>query len=103
MSKAPSINEHLAARFDRYRVVIWHDPDGSYADDLDAQTPSDATALRIANDEFAIKYRVLREEPSAKFLLYRSGAVPEGASNWLLDLEKQVTQRFMPTLRGEAV
>lgn len=87
MSKVPSIKEHLAARFDRHRLVIWRDLDGSYADDLDAQTPPNVTALRIANDEFAIKYRVLREEPSAKFLLYRPGVVPEGAGNWLLDLE----------------
>jgi uncharacterized protein (TIGR02687 family) len=87
VSKVPSIKEHLAARFDRHRVVIWRDPDGSYADDLDAQTPSEVVPLRIASDEFAIKYRVLREEPSRKFLLYRPGVVPEGADNWLLDLE----------------
>ena len=61
MSKVLSIKEHLAARFDRHRLVIWRDPEGSYADDLDALTPPDVTALRVANDEFAIKYRVLRE------------------------------------------
>ena len=87
MSKVPSIKEHLAARFDRQRLVIWRDADGRCIDDLDAQTPPDVTALRIAGDEFAIKHRVLREEPSAKFLLYRHGVVPEGADNWLLDLE----------------
>jgi uncharacterized protein (TIGR02687 family) len=87
VSKVPSIKEHLAAKFDRQRLVIWRDPDGSYAADPDAQTPRDVTALRIASDEFAIKYRVLREEPTTKFLLYRPGAVPEGADNWLLDLE----------------
>lgn len=87
MTRTPSIQDHLAARFDQNRLVIWRDPDGSYADDLDVQTPTDVTALRIETDEFAIKYRVLREEPSAKFLLYRSGALPEGTDNWLLDLE----------------
>lgn len=87
MSKAPSIQDHLTARFDQNRLVIWRDPDGSYFDDLDAQVPSGVTVLRIANDEFAIKYRVLREEPSAKFLLYRPGVVLEGADDWLLDLE----------------
>ena len=87
MSPAPSIRDHLAARFDQNRLVIWHDPDGSYADDLGAQVPSGVTVVRIANNEFEIKYRVLREEPSAKFLLYRPDVVPEGADNWLLDLE----------------
>jgi uncharacterized protein (TIGR02687 family) len=87
VSKVTSIQDHLAAWFEQNRLVIWRDPDGNYADDLDAQTPSGVTALRIANDEFAIKHRVLREEPSGKFLIYRSGVVPEGAGNWLLDLE----------------
>lgn len=87
MSNGPSIKAHLDARFDQNRLVVWRDPDGSYTDVFGAQTPPDVTALRIANDEFAIKHRVLREEPSTKFLLYRPGVVPEGADNWLLDLE----------------
>lgn len=73
MSRVPSTREHLAERFDRHRLVIWRDSDGSYSDDFDAQTPPGVTALRIANDEFAIKYRVLREAPSVNFLLYRPG------------------------------
>lgn len=87
MSKALSIQGHLAARFDHHRLVIWCDPDASFDEDLDAHVPSDVTVVRIANDEFAIKHRVLREEPSGKFLLYRAGVVPEAAGNWLLDLE----------------
>jgi hypothetical protein len=27
------------------------------------------------------------QEPKAKFLVYRQGAVPTGITNWLLDLE----------------
>ncbi len=49
--------------------------------------PSDVTVLRIVDDEFAVKHRVLRKEPTAKFLIYRSGGVPEGVGNWLLDIE----------------
>ena len=87
MNKKSSIRDHLSARFDQHRLVIWRDLDGGYSEDLDAQVPSGVTVLRTANDEFAIKHRVLREEPAAKFLLYRRGVVPEGAGNWLLDLE----------------
>ncbi|QIP37290.1 hypothetical protein G9444_0046 [Rhodococcus erythropolis] len=87
MSKTPTIADHLADRFDSKRIVVWHDPDGGYAAALDALALSDVTVLRIADDEFAVKHRVLREEPTAKFLIYRSGSVPEGVGNWLLDIE----------------
>ena len=87
MSPAPSISAHLAARFEQHRLVVWHDPDTSYAGDVDAQVPDGVIVLRVENDEFAIKHRVLRDEPSRKFLIYRSGPVAEGVGNWLLDLE----------------
>lgn len=87
MSKAPSIQDHLAARFERHRLVVWHDLDGSYAAEVDAQAPTSVTVLRVENDEFAVKHRVLRDEPDTRFLLYRNGPVFEGPGNWLLDIE----------------
>ncbi len=87
MSKTPTIADHLADRFDSKRIVVWHDPDGGYAAGLDVLAPSDVTVLRIVDDEFAVKHRVLRKEPTAKFLIYRSGGVPQGVGNWLLDIE----------------
>ncbi|UNQ41324.1 BREX-1 system phosphatase PglZ type A [Prescottella equi] len=87
MSKTPTIADHLADRFDSRRIVLWHDTDGGYAAELDTLAPGDVTVLRVADDEFTIKYRVLREEPATKFLIYRSGNVPEGVGNWLLDIE----------------
>lgn len=87
MSTASSISVHLAARFDQQRLVVWHDLEGRYATDVDAQAPTGVAVLRVQNDEFAVKHRVLRDEASTKFLIYRSGPVTEGAGNWLLDLE----------------
>ncbi|THE19333.1 BREX-1 system phosphatase PglZ type A [Kocuria rosea] len=84
---ASSISDHLAARFEQYRLVVWHDPESSHATDVDAHVPNGVTVLRVQNDEFGVKHRVLRDEPSTKFLIYRSGPVAEGAGNWLLDLE----------------
>jgi uncharacterized protein (TIGR02687 family) len=43
--------------------------------------------ISVANDEYAIKNRLLHDEPTSKFLVYRSGPVPTGIGNWLLDLE----------------
>ena len=87
MNKALSLQDHLASRFDIQRLVVWHDPEGSYAAEVDVQTPAGVTVIRVENNEFAVKHRVLREEQGEKFLIYRSGTVPEGAGNWLLDLE----------------
>lgn len=82
-----SVADHLAARFEQHRVVVWLDPDGTYSPEVDAQAPAGVSVLRVENDEFAIKHRVMRHEPNAKFLIYRTGPVLEGAANWLLDLE----------------
>lgn len=87
MSEVATVRPHLERRFADYRVVFWHDPDGQYALDLDSLNLPDVTTIRVANDEYAIKNRLLHDQPHGKFLVYRSGEVPTGISNWLLDLE----------------
>lgn len=87
MSAGSSVADHLVARFEQHRVVVWLDPDGTYSSEVDAQAPAGVSVLHVENDEFSIKHRVMRREPIAKFLIYRNGPVLEGAANWLLDLE----------------
>ncbi|MDT3344477.1 BREX-1 system phosphatase PglZ type A [Microbacterium aquilitoris] len=87
MSALSSISDHLAARFDQHRVVVWHDPEGTYSAEVDAQVPAGVTVLRVENDEFSIQHHVMRRDPKTKFLVYRGGPVPAGAANWLLDME----------------
>lgn len=82
-----SVSAHLASRFEQHRVVVWQDREGFYAPEVNAQAPTGVTVLRVENNEFSIKHRVLRGEPAAKFLIYRSGPIVEGVGNWLLDLE----------------
>lgn len=87
MSETSAVKPHLERRFETQRVVFWHDPDGEYAADLDTLGLEDVQTLRVNNDEYAVKNRLLHQEPKSKFLVYRSGAVPTGIGNWLLDLE----------------
>ena len=87
MSETSAVRPHLERRFETHRVVFWHDPEGEYAADLDTLGLEGVETVRVANDEYAIKNRLLHLEPEAKFLVYRSGAVPTGVGNWLLDLE----------------
>ena len=87
MSETSTVRPHLERRFETHRVVFWHDPEGVYAADLDTLGLEGVETVRVANDEYAIKNRLLHLEPEAKFLIYRSGAAPTGVGNWLLDLE----------------
>ncbi|ERB52859.1 alkaline phosphatase [Rhodococcus sp. P27] len=87
MTDADSIQKHLEHRFARHRVVFWHDPEGEYDADLDALGLDGVEIVRVANNEYAVKNRLLHVESDMKFLVYRSGVVPTGIGNWLLDLE----------------
>ena len=87
MSSADAVRPHLVRWFERRRVVFWHDPDGNYDADLDSLDLPGIQTIRVANNEYAIKNRLLHDEPKGKFLVYRSGQVPSSIGNWLLDLE----------------
>lgn len=89
MSQLASIQGHLARRFsdEGQRLVFWHDETGEYEAELDALDLPNVEVTRVANNEYALKHRILREDASMQFLIYRSGPVPQGIDNWLLDLE----------------
>ncbi|MCI1746862.1 MAG: BREX-1 system phosphatase PglZ type A [Acidipropionibacterium sp.] len=87
MTSLTSVLPHLEEQFRNKRLVFWHDPDGDYADQLFGVDIPDVTVVSVANDEYALKYRILQEEPDAKFLIYRQGVAPSDIENWLLDLE----------------
>lgn len=87
MSSLSAVLPHLKGRFESQRLVFWHDTDGEYASELDALDLAGVTTLRVKNNEYAVKHRVLHDEPTTKFLIYRGSAVRPGTGNWLLDLE----------------
>lgn len=87
MSDASTVRPHLLRWFGSRRLVFWHDPEGHYEADLEGIDLPGVQTLRVAHNEFAVKERLLRGQPGDKFLVYRSGQVPEGIGNWLLDLE----------------
>ncbi len=87
MTDTSTVRSHLERRFETHRVVFWHDPQGEYAGDLDSLDLDGVEIVSVANDEYAVKHRLLHLEPEVKFLVYRSGTVPAGIGNWLLDLE----------------
>ena len=88
MSSVAALRPHLERSFENHRIVFWHDPDSEYGADLGSLELPGVLTIQVANDEYAIKHRLLHEEPTGKFLVYRGGGkVPAGVGNWLLDLE----------------
>jgi uncharacterized protein (TIGR02687 family) len=81
-----SVQDALQTRLAAKRVVFWHDPDGEYASELDALDLRGVNVIRVEDNEFGVKNTLLGDHVR-KHLIYRSGNVPRGTSNWLLDLE----------------
>ena len=77
----------LRQLFEDRRIVFWYDADRDMRAEFDAVDLPGVTKLEIANNEFGLKYRILRQEPKGKFLLFKDGPEPEMTDNWLLDLQ----------------
>ncbi|MGE1154359.1 BREX-1 system phosphatase PglZ type A [Pseudomonas kitaguniensis] len=83
----PKITQALSNLFDKQRIVFWYDTRLEFRADFETLELPDIEKIELANNEFGVKYRLLREQPEQKFLLYREGAEPPHLHNWLLDVQ----------------
>jgi len=81
------IAQTLARLFERHRIVFWYDAKQELRDDYEALHLPGVEKLELTNNEFGVKYRLLRDYPKQKFLLYREGPQPADLDNWLLDVQ----------------
>jgi len=81
------IAQALTKLFDRHRIVFWYDVKQELRDDFEALQLPGVEKLELSNNEYGIKYKLLREQPEQKFLLYREGPQPADLDNWLLDVQ----------------
>lgn len=81
------ITQALTKLFDRYRIVFWYDTKKELRSDFETLSLPGVEKLELTNNEYRVKYRLLREEPETKFLLYREGPQPADLDNWLLDVQ----------------
>jgi uncharacterized protein (TIGR02687 family) len=80
--------EHALSRlFDRHRVVFWYDLKQELQAEYEAVALPGVEKVKLDNNQFGVKYRILRQEPQQKFLLYQVGPPPDDLDNWLLDVE----------------
>lgn len=77
----------LQQLFKRHRIVFWYDTKHELRDDFDSLVLEDIEKIVLDNNEFSVKYKIIREQPNQNFLLYRAGAQPAQLDNWLLDVQ----------------
>lgn len=77
----------LTRLFEEHRIVFWYDAARDMRGVFEEIELDAIAKVEIANNEFGLKYRMLRQEPKQKFLVYKEDAEPPMAENWLLDLQ----------------
>lgn len=74
-------------QFQKHRIVSWYDGEKEFRHHFrEFQLPG-VQKIEINNNQFKVKYRVLRQQPEQKFLLYHEGPEPRAIHNWLLDVQ----------------
>jgi len=63
------IAQALTKLFDRHRIVFWYDAKKELRDDFEALQLPGVEKLELTNNEYGIKYKLLREQPEQKFLI----------------------------------
>jgi uncharacterized protein (TIGR02687 family) len=81
------IQTALSRLFEKHRIIFWYDTKKELREDFESVSLSNVEKLEIDNNEYGLKYRILREAPEQKFLLYKSGPQPVDLDNWLLDVQ----------------
>lgn len=79
------IKEKLPQLFENERVIFWYDKDQEFTKDFENLEIPEVEKVKIENNEFGIKYKILKENPEGKFLIYSDQPKPEDHKNWLLD------------------
>ena len=82
-----NVQQALSKKFEASRIVFWNDVKCELRSDFEALELDGVEKIELQSNEFGVKYRILREAPEQKFLLYREGPPPVDLENWLLDVE----------------
>ena len=81
------IAKALERLFDKHHIVFWYDAKKELRNDYQSLKLTGVEKREINNNEFALKYQLIREQPKQQFLLYKEGSQPKDTENWLLDLQ----------------
>jgi uncharacterized protein (TIGR02687 family) len=80
------MQQTLNKLFQQHRIVFWYGKE-EMLEEYNSLEFDGVTKLLLDNNEFSVKYRIMREQPDQKFLLYFMQDPPAHAENWLLDVQ----------------
>lgn len=80
------IQQALDRLFQTHRIVFWYDEKKELRAEYESLDLAGVEKVELKNNEFGVKYRLLRDAPLQKFLLYHDGPRPADLDNWLLDV-----------------
>ena len=81
------VTQAITRLFEHHRIVFWYDTHKELRQEYEALVIPEVEKIEIANNEYGIKYLILREAPKQKFLLFFDGPQPKDLENWLLDVQ----------------
>lgn len=81
------ITASLERLFEDQRIVFWYDAARDMRGEYDAVNLNGVTKVEVNNNQFGLKYRMLHQEPTSKFLVFQDGPEPANNANWLLDVQ----------------
>ena len=81
------ISSAISKLFEEHRIVFWYDANKELRQEYEALEIPGVEKIEIINNEYGVKYHILREAPKQRFLLYHEGPQPDDLDNWLLDVQ----------------
>ena len=83
-----NIKASLTDLFEEKRIVFWHDEKEEMKEEFKDIELDNVEKIEIVNNEFSIKYKILKEQPKQKFLIYKTKLdKTNNEENWLIDIE----------------
>lgn len=83
-----TLKKNLINLFQKNRVVFWYDGKVEFEDDYKEFSLEGVKKLELTGEnDFKVKYEILRKNPQSKYLLYASFDEPKYEDNWLLDIQ----------------
>src|SRR3972149_4021921 len=80
------IDQALSRLYDKHRIVFWYDAKKELRPEFEALSLPEVEKIELNNNEYGVKYHILREDQENKILLYHEGPQPLDPQNWLLDV-----------------
>jgi hypothetical protein len=66
----------LHTHFKKHRIIFWYDENEAKRDLFAGYQNTDVSKIEVQNNEFWLKYHMLREKPGDRFLVYSPQARP---------------------------